>query len=373
MTELERGSRAERFPISPERLLAIGARFCVWVALFSALYVLRAFFLLLFLTFVFTYIQAHGAEKLAPYLPRRPFRVSLISGAFLLVLVLVGVVIIPQVVSQARIVADAYPTYLEAADSKVIALAEEYPVLGDIMGVSSENSKEGISPSSIFFQQLLSLDDHGAGSQSIARGVQVLRELGGTVMGVVSAFFLALLFSFLIVLDLPRLSESVQSLQLTKIRFIYDEVVPSLRDFGEVLGRALEAQLMIAIINTILTGVVIYFLGLGDNLTFLSMIVFLSSFIPVAGVFISSVPICLMVIPKSGFTGVAITVTAIWIVHMVEAYVLNPKIFGHHLRINPVLVLIILTIAGKLFHVWGLILGLPVCTYIFGHAIRYRE
>jgi predicted PurR-regulated permease PerM len=30
----------------------------------------------------------------------------------------------------------------------------------------------------------------------------------------------------------------------------------------------------------------------------------------------------------------------------------------------------ILTIGGKLFHVWGFILGVPVFTYIFGHAIR---
>ena len=33
-------------------------------------------------------------------------------------------------------------------------------------------------------------------------------------------------------------------------------------------------------------------------------------------------------------------------------------------------ILIILTLAGKLFGFWGLILGVPVCTYIFGYAIR---
>ena len=43
-----------------------------------------------------------------------------------------------------------------------------------------------------------------------------------------------------------------------------------------------------------------------------------------------------------------------------------------HLRMNAVLVLIVLTVGGKLFGVWGLILGLPVVNYIFGHAIRIR-
>ena len=39
---------------------------------------------------------------------------------------------------------------------------------------------------------------------------------------------------------------------------------------------------------------------------------------------------------------------------------------------NAVLVLIVLTIGGKLFGVWGLVLGLPVVNYVFGHAIRRR-
>ncbi|MFM8331278.1 MAG: hypothetical protein ACKN9T_06285, partial [Candidatus Methylumidiphilus sp.] len=49
------------------------------------------------------------------------------------------------------------------------------------------------------------------------------------------------------------------------------------------------------------------------------------------------------------------------------------KIYGSLMRINPVIVLIILTIGGKLFHMWGLVLGVPVCTYIFGYAIRCQK
>jgi predicted PurR-regulated permease PerM len=34
-------------------------------------------------------------------------------------------------------------------------------------------------------------------------------------------------------------------------------------------------------------------------------------------------------------------------------------------------VLIVLTICGQLFGVWGLILGIPIVNYVFRHAIRY--
>jgi predicted PurR-regulated permease PerM len=34
-------------------------------------------------------------------------------------------------------------------------------------------------------------------------------------------------------------------------------------------------------------------------------------------------------------------------------------------------VLIVLTVGGKLFGIWGLILGIPIMNYLFRHAIRF--
>jgi predicted PurR-regulated permease PerM len=200
-----------------------------------------------------------------------------------------------------------------------------------------------------------------------------VKDVGTSAIGITSAFLLSLLFSFLIVLDLPSLTEGARSLQNTRLQFVYDEVADNLADFCSVLGKALEAQLFIALLNTLLTAVGLLILGLTEKMAFLLLIVFLCSFIPVAGVFISSVPICLIGLQQSGFQLLIGTVIMITVIHMIEAYILNPKIYGHHLRMNPVLVLIILTIAGKIIGVWGLVLGVPICTYIFGHAIQHRE
>jgi predicted PurR-regulated permease PerM len=136
------------------------------------------------------------------------------------------------------------------------------------------------------------------------------------------------------------------------------------------LGRAFEAQLIIALFNTFLTAIGIQLLGLDQQIAFLLLIVFLCSFIPVAGVFISSVPICLVALQTGGLQLVVLAIVLITIIHLIEAYILNPRIYGSRMHLNPVIVLMILTIGGKLFHVWGFILGVPVFTYIFGHAIR---
>jgi predicted PurR-regulated permease PerM len=139
------------------------------------------------------------------------------------------------------------------------------------------------------------------------------------------------------------------------------------------MGKSLSAQATIALFNTAFTAGIIHYLGLGEKAFFLSLIVLVCGLIPVAGVFISSLPICLMVLQDQGPGMVIVAILGIWIVHLIETYILNPKIWGHHLHINPVLVLIILTVSGKLFGVWGLILGLPLSKYIFGYAIQYHS
>jgi predicted PurR-regulated permease PerM len=108
-------------------------------------------------------------------------------------------------------------------------------------------------------------------------------------------------------------------------------------------------------------------------MAFLTVIVFLCSFIPVLGVFISTVPICLIALQVSGLTTMLLAIVMITVIHLLEGYVFNPGIYGTYMRINPVIVLVILTIGAKFFQIWGLVLGVPICTYIFGHVIQRKD
>jgi predicted PurR-regulated permease PerM len=165
----------------------------------------------------------------------------------------------------------------------------------------------------------------------------------------------------------------VRSLEKSRLGFVYREVAGSIRDFATVLGKSLEAQFTIAVVNAILTALGVAMLGLGSTMAFLTVIVFLCSFIPVLGVFISSVPICLIALQASGLTTMFLAIVMITVIHLIEGYVLNPRIYGSYMRINPVIVLFILTIGAKLFHIWGLVLGVPICTYIFGLVAQRPE
>jgi predicted PurR-regulated permease PerM len=364
--------------ISVTGLLSGAWRVLVWGLFFCILYLLRSFFLLIFLTFVFSYIQARAVDRLEIRIRCRAIRVVLVALMFLAALVAVGAYIVPSVGEQAKLFAGNYTAYLRAMDENLFRLADRYPAARNLIPIDwavleNRGSREWSSESSLslqIFQQLFGLGERAAGNENFKSFVEGLRNIGGRLIAAASAFLLSLLFSFLIVLDLPRLIESVKDLRNTKLKAISAEVAGSIFNFGSVLGRALEAQFFIALLNTVLTALGLAILGLESKIAFLSMIVFLCSFIPIAGVFISSLPICLVALQSGGLGLMFLAVLIITMVHLVEAYILNPRIYGLHLHMNPVLVLIVLTLAGKLFGTWGLILALPACRYFFGQTIR---
>ena len=378
-------SRTKNTESKSDKIFSIVSKIIVWGVFFGILYLLRSFFLLIFLTFVFSYIQSHGVEHLRATIKSRTVSVILIFLSFFSLLVLVGTYLVPRVVDQAKIFADKHATYFEALDRELVNAVNRYPVLGSVLSDDEKLRLQDVSKEKLpgeklekplslsLIQYVLGFGEDMDAHMNVSKAVTLVRNIGQPLLAIGSAFLLSLLFSFLILLDLPRLRQSMSSLSDTRLGFLYDEVAPSIRDFARVVGSAFEAQSVIAILNTLLTAGAIYILGVQKSIAFLCLIVFFCSFIPVAGVFISSVPICLLALQKGGFSNLLIAVGLIWGVHIVEAYILNPKVYGDKLKINPVLVLIILTVSGKLFHVWGLLLGLPVYTYIFGHAIKEQH
>lgn len=367
-----------------DRILPLIATVLVWGALFGAVFLLRSFFLLIFLTFVFSYIQAQLVSRLEPRIRNRIVRVILVGLLILSVLTAAGIFLVPKVKKQTEVFVSQFTTYLARVDQELFSLVKKYPMLGEMLPQIVANKEESPqeeaeikslkhSPAASLVQQLLGLSESASGGQNISHVFGTLGNIGGKVASVTSAFLLSLLFSFLIVLDLKKLGDSVRGLESTRLQFIYRSVVPTIRDFSQVLGKALEAQLIIAIINSFLTAIGISLLGLAEHMAFLSVIVFFCSFFPVIGVFISSIPICLVALQAAGLQTMFLAVLLITIIHLIEGYILNPRIYSSYMRINAVIILIILTIGGKLFDFWGLILGVPICTYIFGHAIRIKR
>ncbi|MGE0490589.1 MAG: AI-2E family transporter [Vulcanimicrobiota bacterium] len=365
-------------PDRHELTLALLSRALVWGSLFATIYILRSFSVLLFLVFIFSYIQANAVNRLEPWIANRTARVVLVGVSFLAFFVLVIAALIPPVRDQTTSFVSNLAIYGKALDQELIAFAQSHPTLAELLPVDVSHVPRQepwdfrTSALAQILQPFVGMGEE-VDKDSLVTFVETAGHFGSKLLKLSSQFVLSILFSFLIVLDLPNLAEGARALRDTRLRYVYDEVADSLLRFGATVGRAFEAQFVVAIFNTLLTAIGIWCLGLRDEIAFVSLVVFLCSFIPIAGVFVSSIPICLLALAQGGFPKVILAVVLIFAIHAIEAYILNPRIFGRHLHLNPVVVMILLTICGKLFGVWGLILSLPIATYLFREAIQHKR
>lgn len=188
------------------------------------------------------------------------------------------------------------------------------------------------------------------------------------------SFILSIFFSFMIVKDLPKLEKRTFRLPSGRFRNLCREIVPSLLTFSTVMGRAFQAQTMIAICNTIFTYFGLLFLEV-DARYFLAVIVFFCSFIPILGFILSTIPMCIVALTQAdgGFGLVFATILMVFVIHLMEGYVLNPMIMGERFEMNALVVIIILLVGKHFFGLWGLLLGVPVCHYLFRYAIQGHE
>lgn len=216
---------------------------------------------------------------------------------------------------------------------------------------------------------------------------QTLNDVAGSVLPRAFAWFrsgvgktlsfgfdllLSVFLSFVIVWDLPQIRKGMKALSKSRLGKVYQEVAPGLTSFGTLLGRSFQARIGIALVNTALMLVIMLFTPI-EKRVFLATIVFLGSFIPVVGVFISAVPILLISFQVSGIMLALKMLGAIVGITIFESLVLDPKIMGEALNLHALLVLIVLTVGGYYFGIWGVLLCVPVAVYIIQEVIMGGE
>ncbi|MFA6315974.1 MAG: AI-2E family transporter [Elusimicrobiota bacterium] len=340
----------------------------IWAGFGLILYVLRDFFPLFFMTFVLSYIGLTVTRKLEPRLPRPWLGPTLFFMLLAGLLTGLGMMTVPRITGEFRTFQAAvaeHPSWHDFLDAKLRAS------LGPRAYVAAAEEIGEPPPGELAGPKSLTRGLLGQVTEEDRRAyLRTLAGMGKDLWRGIVYLFMSVIFSYLFLLSVPAFSAGVRALEGSRLSDAYHEVGPSIAQFARLMGRAFEAQTIIAMVNTAITALGMVLLGI-PHLGLLSLAVFLCSFIPVAGVFISTAPICLAALAMDGgglqkAGGVVLMVT---VVHLVEAYILNPRIYGHHMKMNPLAVLFGLVLAEHLVGVWGLVVAVPLMAYVWKHLI----
>ena len=193
----------------------------------------------------------------------------------------------------------------------------------------------------------------------LPNGLKYILKLGDWI----KTTMLATLLSFFFLLQKKEIVFFTSKFKQSKISPFYIEASYLSKKFASSFGKVIEAQLFIAVVNTGLTTLGLRILNY-PYLFALSIVIFLLSLVPVVGVTISLIPLCLIGFQIGGYTMVIYVITMIMIIHAVEAYFLNPKLMAQKTKLPMFYTLIILVFAPHFIGPWGLIIGIPIFVFL---------
>lgn len=346
-------------------------KMALWAILIGLFYLLKPFFLLIFETFLITY----GTKIVIRWAVSRlnmNYRLAAVI-VFVLFVTLLGAAsawIAPKLIIESnRIVKEFTGSGDQQTREKINKFVESVIV----RAVGEEKAQTVIkSEEYTAMMEVLKTESTKAIKAALPRVLETLLHLVKLCWEILFTLILAIIFSFILVMDWQRIARTMKELENSRIRSFYIGASPHLHAFADVLGKAFTAQAIIATCNTLLTAAGIWFFNV-PNIALIMTVVFLCGFIPILGTFLSSIPIMIFAIQTGGLILVFKLIVLIAVVHAFEAYVLNPKITGNVLHVHPILVLILLLVGERFFGIWGMVVGVPIGYYVISVLTRKDE
>lgn len=310
-------------------------RFSVLALIIFVLWLARSVMSTVLLTFIFTYLVVHLVRFIQRHVNVPSVLIVLVTYALILFLLYFGVTnylpkLIVQIVKMTDYLVNFYnsPSFDTNAIMKVV--------------------NHYISTSSIIGQ--------------VKKGFDVIFTYITSIGRMAITFVMSLILSFFYTVELKQMNAFSRKFLDSEFAWFFQDVAYFGQKFVNTFGVVLEAQFMIAIVNTAITTIVLIFMHMPQILA-LSIMVFLMSLIPVAGVIISCIPLSIISYSVGGFQDVMYILITILIIHTLETYVLNPQFMSSRTELPVFYTFVVLLISDHLFGTWGLIVGVPVFTF----------
>ncbi|WP_462411059.1 AI-2E family transporter [Neobacillus sp. Marseille-QA0830] len=309
-------------------------RVLIFVVIAIALYAMRSMINLILLTFIFAFLMDRLVQFIEGKVPLNRKLIVVISYASIVGLVSYGVV-----------------TYLPMIASEITTLIKQLTAF-----YTSKHDN-------VVLNYLVRRFEEVKISSYLEQGVTFVLKYFTDISKVSLQVLLALLLSLFFLLEKPHLIEFTKKFKTSKVSSIYVEIEYFAKKFVGTFGKVIEAQLIIAVVNCVLTTISLWLLDF-PQLGGLSIMVFILGLIPVAGVIISLIPLTIIAYSIGGMMKVLYIAIAIAIIHGIEAYILNPNLMSSKTNLPVFYTFIVLIFSEHFFGVWGLIIGIPVFVFL---------
>lgn len=189
--------------------------------------------------------------------------------------------------------------------------------------------------------------------------INVISNVGSMGIKIIMAVFLSLFY----LIDKEKILVFFSGFQNSKIFWIYDELKYFGAKFSNSFGKVIQTQLLISLINAAISTATLLILGFPDIVGLFAMI-FILGIVPIAGVFISMIPLLIIANSIGGINYIIYVIILIAILHILESYILNPKLMANNTKLPVFITFLVLIISEHFMGIWGLIIGIPITMFL---------
>ena len=268
---------------------------------------------------------------------------------FVLVIVLLGALVIPQVVASLTMLFTNLPTYIENVQG-TLAYIEQ------LTGANLTKAEEALGS----YQKILD-ELSAAASAAMPQIVAYVQSFASNVVSI----FTAVAGSIYMLAEKDKLLRQLRTLSRA---FMPRHVSENVLRICSIANENFTGFFTGKIIDSAIVGVITFILMQIFRMSFaplISVVVGITNIIPVFGPFIGAIPSLIILLFVDPLQALEFLIMILCI-QQVDGNFLGPKILGHSIGISALWVLFSIVLGGDLFGVVGMVLGVPTFATIYG-------
>ncbi|WP_424348781.1 AI-2E family transporter [Latilactobacillus sp. 5-91] len=310
-------------------------RLVVLMGMIGVIFAVRSMMNIILLTFIFTFLVTQLVRHVQRYVRIPPAAVVVPLYILVILLVYLGVTIyVPQIAKQTIKLGESVYNFYQSPSfdaNKFMQLISQYMKQFNL----TDQLKHGVS--------------------TLVNYITGIGTMGVTIV-------LSFILSFFYTIELDKLPQFGGLFLKSTYGWLFQDIAYFAKKFVNTFGVVIEAQIFIAVVNTVLTTITLTVMKM-PNIPSLAIMIFLLSMVPVAGVILSCIPLCIIAFSVGGVQYVVYILVMITVIHALEAYVLNPRFMSSKTQLPIFFTFVVLFVAERFLGTWGLIVGLPIFTF----------
>ena len=284
----------------------------------------------------------------------RGFAILLAYAVAILLLVLLGWLVVPQIVNSIGMLFTNFPSYIQGVQDMLLYVQSEY-------GIDLQQATKMLDDSEAMVKEIYAMATDAM--------PQIVASIGSVASNFV-AIFTSIAASIYMLADKDHLLHQLRTLAHA---FLPEKVASNTLRICHYANVNFTGFFVGKIIDSAIIGVITFVAMTILRLDFavlISVFIGITNIIPVFGPFIGAIPsvfILLLIDPLQA----VIFCVLILIIQQVDGNFIGPKILGSSIGISALWILFSIVVGGDLFGIVGMIVGVPVFATLYGLAQEF--